>query len=149
MFGEEFGGSGAAFPEVEIVSFDDDCGLVLVDEFVEEGFGVLGEEFWSRGELDDLVGSCGEEAGFADLEGIDLGGGSVWGEDGEGVWMEAEDEDAAIGTVVVAGVLAGTLDEHLVPEMDSIVVSDREGDGLGGLWSGRIGHGVVYQVGRG
>lgn len=141
VFGEEFGGSCAALSEMEVVSFDDDAGLVLVDELVEEGFGVLGEKVWGWGEFDDFIGSGGEEAGFADLEGIDLSGGTVWGEDGEGVGMETEDQDAAISS----GVVTGTLDEHLVSLVDPVVVPDGEGDGLGVLWSGRIGHTEVYQ----
>ena len=145
VFGEEFGGSGAALSEMEVVSFDDDAGLVLVDELVEEGFGVLGEKVWGRGEFDDFIGSGGEEAGFADLEWIDLGGGAVWGEDGEGVRVEAEDDYTPVGTVVGIGVVAGTLDEHLVSLVDSVVVPDGEGDGLGVLLSGRIGHTEVYQ----
>ncbi len=105
----------------------------------------MGEKVWGWGEFDDFIGSGGEEAGFADLEWIDLGGCSVWGEDGEGVRVEAEDDYTPVGTVVGIGVVAGTLDEHLVSQVDSVVVPDGEGDGLGVLWSGRIGHAEVYQ----
>ena len=59
--------------------------------------------------------------------------------------MEAEDDYTPVGTVVGIGVLTGTLDEHLVSLVDPVVVPDGEGDGLGVLWSGRIGHMEVYQ----
>ncbi len=122
---EDLGGSLSAVSEVEVVAFDDDVGVVFFDDLIEEGFWVHREEFWSWGQFDDLIGSGGEEAGFAGGEGFDLGGGlgGKRGEDGDWVGVEGEDDDFA----VVSCVLSCPFDEHLVALVDAVEVADGEG----------------------
>ena len=121
--------SGSVASEVEVVSFDDDAGLVVFDHLIQEGFGVFGEEFWGWGQGDNLVGSGVEQAGFAEMEGFDLRGGHLGVECGHGVGIKAQDDDAA----GASDAFSGLFDEHLVPEVDAVVVAD----GQGGL----VGHG--------
>ncbi len=145
-FGEGGWGSGAGASEVEIVSFDDEGGLVVVDDLVEEGLGVFGEEGWGRGEFDDFIGSGFEETLAADFEGFDLGGRDGGVEGGEGVWVEGEGDEAALRGDCGACVL----EEELVTLVDAVEVANCKGGGEGGLvlvGIRRIGHGGVYQGG--
>ncbi len=134
---EEMGGASAALSEVEIVTFDDQGWVVLLDDLVEEGFGFHREEVRGWAELDDLVGSCLDKTLFPDAVWVDLGGGLIGVEDGHGVGMEAQDEDSSRW----ACLLTGPVDEHLVSEMDAVVVADGQG--------GDLGHVGVYQGGVG
>lgn len=109
-FGEEVWGAFSSFAEVEVVAFDDEVWGVCFDDLVDEGFGVLGEEIWSGGEFDDLVGSGGDQESFADVEGVDLGGGFFWVEVGHGMGVEAQYNHLSS----LSYALPGPLDEHLV-----------------------------------
>lgn len=131
---EDLGVSGAVASEVEVAAFDDDGGGVVFDDLIEEGFWVFGEEFWGWVEFDDLVCAGGQEEVFADLEWVDLGWGFVWVEGGHWVGVEGEDDDFA----VVACVLSGSFDEHLVALVDAVEVADGEGGYLWGGW--QMGH---------
>lgn len=136
-FGEEFGCSCAALPEVEVMSFHDDGWIVLLDDVIEELIGFLGEQLWGGYELDDFIGAGIKQTLLADLEGLDGVRSLTRVQDFHGVGMESQDDDSACGS----DMRSRSLDEHLVSEVDRVVVPDAQGC----QHVGRIRHMGVYQ----
>ncbi len=144
-FLEGVGGAGAFVAEAEVVSFDDDGGAEAFADVADEAVGWCGEEVGGGLELVCFVDAEGFEEAGALVEGGEWFGRVIGGEDGGGVRVEGEGDDAAFG----ADGEACAADEFGVAEVGAVEVADGEGGeragvvGLGaGLWMwGRGGHG--------